>query len=266
MAVFPVELIENIIAHAYGEYRPLENPLVLHQCALVCRTWRTIAQSFIFSEILLSADIPDGRLDVLRENDYLSQSVRTLWLGDNGGVDGGDDFLNLLRKVRQLYVLEDSLVMALVEGPTAERFMGNLTSLCLEGAAIPFWAGIFYLCHSLRELKMTESEFEFDDMENLTRDRTISRLRSLHIAGHGASRMKILQWMLTPQSPFDLTGLTTFWASDSSDGLESFAWIQEIVKVCAPTLQDLMVNPPTSVAVQNPNLTSESLLSASHAG
>ncbi|TFK64190.1 hypothetical protein BDN72DRAFT_846809 [Pluteus cervinus] len=263
MAVFPLELIENILAHAYAEYQPLKKPLVLHQCALVCVEWRDIAQSFIFSEILLSADIPDEKLDIFRDNSRLPQYVRTLYLSCNRGLDGGEQFLPLLPNVRQLCVLNYGIVSALLRGPTAERFMGNLTSLCLEGAATPFWAGVFYLCHSLRELEMTDAEFDFDETQDLAKDRPISRLRSLGIAGDRESHMEILQWMLKPQSPFDLTGLTTFRTSnclDCSEEFEPYSWIQQIIKLCASSLRDLEVRPPTTLALQNPDLTSGSLL------
>ncbi|TFK70107.1 hypothetical protein BDN72DRAFT_959023 [Pluteus cervinus] len=260
MSIFPVELIENILAHVYAEYRPLENPVVLHQCALVCRTWRTISQSFIFSEILLSASHLDNKIKILRGNSCLHRYIRTLWLGNDGGICGVEAILNVLPRVQELYVLEYGLATVLIDGPAAERVLGNLTSLALEGSPIPFWIGTFYYCHSLRELKMRNSTFDVADTQKFPRNRAITRLHSLHISGTASSHMEILQWMLTPQCPFDLTALTTFRTSDRSDELESYAWIQEIVKLCAPTLQDIMIDPPTSIAGPNPSLTSGSLL------
>ncbi|TFK64191.1 hypothetical protein BDN72DRAFT_963371 [Pluteus cervinus] len=260
MSIFPVELIEDIIAHIYGEYRRLEKPVVLYQCALVCRTWRTISQSFIFSEILLSPNLHDAKLEILRGNSYLSLCVRTLWLGYNGGVDGGEEFLNLLPKVRELYILEYGLFSSLLKGPSSEGFLKNLTSLGLEGSATPFPVQLFYYCYSLRELKIRKAVVKNDSIQNLPSNGPVSRLRSIHISGDASSHMEILQWMLTPQSPFDLTALTTFRTSDRSDELETYTLIQEVVGLCAPTLQDIMIDPPTCLAIQNPSLTPGSLL------
>ncbi|TFK70105.1 hypothetical protein BDN72DRAFT_565780 [Pluteus cervinus] len=78
MSSFPAELIENILEHAYGEYKPLEKPVILHQCAQVCRTWRTIAQSLIFSELLLSIGNP--QIKILQENDSPRHLVRRVWV------------------------------------------------------------------------------------------------------------------------------------------------------------------------------------------
>ncbi|TFK70126.1 hypothetical protein BDN72DRAFT_566379 [Pluteus cervinus] len=84
MPNFPVELIENVLEHLYADYDRYSgpHPLVLFPCALVCRTWRTIAQSIIFSEIILKYPSP---IKTFQKNNQLRLLVRRVLIDHSPG-------------------------------------------------------------------------------------------------------------------------------------------------------------------------------------
>ncbi|TFK64206.1 hypothetical protein BDN72DRAFT_846824 [Pluteus cervinus] len=266
MATFPVKIIENILEHVYSQYKPLETPYNLHQCALVSHTWRAISHSLIFFELLLS----EGREERVKallgaQNGHLRQYVRKAWIEDHKGQEFIEEFLNSLPNVQGLYVLHGgSLKLISMESPVPETTLKNLTSLGLSMVA-SFPVQAFYSCHSLRELKTNESTFEVDIkiQHSFPGCSPISSLDSLRVTGDELSNMRILEWMLTPQCPFDLRALTTLRIADRSDELRAYEWAAEIVRLCTSTLRDLMIDPPTSLAVEDPQVTTESLLYSS---
>ncbi|TFK64198.1 hypothetical protein BDN72DRAFT_846815 [Pluteus cervinus] len=263
MSILPAELIEDILEHVYGEYRSPEAPSDLYRCALVSHTWRAISQSLIFSELLLCAAHEERVKTLLvAQSCHFRQYVRKAWIKDDGGSDSIKEFLNWLPNIQGLYVLCCGPISKSFEHPSSEAIsiLRNLTSLGLS-TLTSFPVELFYHCCSLRELKINGSTFDVDtaDQERFSTHSSISSLHSLHVAGV-LSDMRILEWMLTPQCPFELTALKTLRVSDRSDELQPYEWIQKIVRSCGPTLRDLMIDPPTSLVLQDPELTPESLL------
>ncbi|TFK64200.1 hypothetical protein BDN72DRAFT_963379 [Pluteus cervinus] len=186
------------------------------------------------------------------------QYVRKVWIEDSWALDFVEESLSSkLPNLQGVYLLNGPLSKPLTVPP--ETTMRNLTSLGLsEIGSIP--VQIFYHCHSLHDLKFDRSTLQVDIQERSPIHSPISSLHCLHIAGDSLPRMHILEWMLTPQCPFDLKALTTLRIADHSDELKAYGWTAKIVKLCASTLQDLMIDPPTSLAAQNPKLSTEFLL------
>ncbi|TFK64193.1 hypothetical protein BDN72DRAFT_280258 [Pluteus cervinus] len=253
MSSLPAELIENILEHVYSEYKDLETPSDLHRCALVSRTWRAISQPLIFFELLLSEG-QEEQMKMLLDT-HLRQHVRKAWIEDCGSLEFIEEFFNLLPNVQGLCVLHSG-PRKLMETPVPETMLKNLTSLGLSNIR-SFPVQAFYNCHSLRELKINKLTFEIDiRIQPLFPSRSpISILDSLHIAGFSLPQMRILEWMLTPQCPFNLGALTTLRIADNSDELSTYTWAVQIVKLCASTVQDLRIDIPTLFADRDPNLT-----------
>ncbi|TFK64197.1 hypothetical protein BDN72DRAFT_280306 [Pluteus cervinus] len=264
MSILPAELIENILEHVYGEYRSPEAPSDLYRCALVSHTWRAISQPLIFSELLLCAS-QEARIQAFLDAQicHFRQYVCKVWINDVGGSDSIKEFFNWLPNIQELYVLCPGPISKSLERlhPETMSILRNLTSLGLS-ALISFPVKVFYHCHSLRELKVNGSTFEIDTTthQQLPSRLPIPSLHSLHVTGFVLPEMQILGWMLTPQCPFDLSALKTLRTSDRSDELQPYEWIQQIVRLCGPTLRDLAIGPPSSLALPDPKLTPESLL------
>ncbi|TFK70102.1 hypothetical protein BDN72DRAFT_839411, partial [Pluteus cervinus] len=146
-----------------------------------------------------------------------------------------------------------------LRGFDSQTILRNLTSLGLSAIRRGFYLQYFYHCPALRELKINNCKFDSQDTLPAS-DTPRPQLHSLHLRADGLAQMRILEWMLTPEGAFDLTALTTFITLDYTDEPEAYTWIQEVVKLCAPTLRDLMINPPTRLAGLSPVITPDYLL------
>ncbi|TFK64591.1 hypothetical protein BDN72DRAFT_260056 [Pluteus cervinus] len=248
---FPIELVENVLEHAYAEYRPLEKPVTLYQCALVCQTWRIIAQSLIFSECVLSLGSP--QIESLKRDDTIRHLVRRVWVNVVSG-SSVNELSGLLPGLQEVYVLSqlDELFTFLSDPHTElpKPFMlandtfvlGNLTSFGLSSISFPL--KLFRHCTSLRELKINRCVFEHeDDADSLHAPQQLM-LHSFHLRAHTHQEMDVISWMLSSNSPFNWTQLTTLRVCNQTHKFKTHKLVEALVERCASTLEDLMVEPP----------------------
>ncbi|TFK70104.1 hypothetical protein BDN72DRAFT_877977 [Pluteus cervinus] len=260
MSTFPVELVENVLEHVYGEYQPLESPIALFKCSTVCRTWKSIAHKLIFSEITTKGL---REIDIFKKDMHpFHRLVRRIWIKD---ISGGDveQLLGLLPNLKEIHVRYNiNTWNPKHEFPSKSSGQGvplifrNLTSLSLSGIVFP--VKFFYYCTSLLDLKINSCKF--DRQNDISPATPPQRPRSLVLRAISWFTMEVLEWMLSPQGAFDLTKLKVLRLSDRTDFSKGYDLVQAIVERCASSVQDLMIDPPTDYAFENLELTHECIL------
>ncbi|TFK70119.1 hypothetical protein BDN72DRAFT_839427 [Pluteus cervinus] len=271
MAALPFELIEVILKNLYTN--PFSKPACLAACSLVCRGWRPIAQALFFSEV----SIPDGpnrppvqpgQDDLYpwsTENPNLQLYVRRLWIRSLQESRIGK-LASSLPNLEQLVIFDPSkldgneTIPSRIMDSLYENIHSNhLTSLCISNV-VDFPVHTFYLCSSLRELKIRGTSFEglradthtFEHEESLDYARSLDpdpsprpRLQSLHLSISSPGSVGIFLWLLTPGCAFDLSELKTLHCLDRTDAIACFSRVVRLVDFVSSSLEDLMVDPPT---------------------
>ncbi|TFK70112.1 hypothetical protein BDN72DRAFT_877983 [Pluteus cervinus] len=264
----PLELVEVILEHLFGEYDLCAPPVALYKCSLVSQSWRHIAQSIMLSEITLPAFDANNHhvdFDTFKKDPVLLQCVRHLFIMEHNWPEIAN-ILPTFPNLRRIAIIEEILTHTPFQAPvhTFTQVADRLTSIYL-GYLYCFPAQIFNHCSSLRELRTLNMNFLFSDLKGSDSDASLNkarlrpRLHLLEIAVGNEDETEILSWFLRPECAFDLSELKTLHILDRTCEAPVHRMAQILVEFVAPTIHDLALTSPTLDETIDHYITPESL-------
>ncbi|TFK70124.1 hypothetical protein BDN72DRAFT_959037 [Pluteus cervinus] len=258
---FPPELVEIILEYLFGLYPMVTLPGFLLNCSLVCRSWHLIAQSIMFSVVVLPSTFTRwGKIiPALKRNPTLFQYVRCVLVVNIRTAELGT-IIDLLPHLRRVSIIQGLSCYRSLRESTTDALIKvgmNLTSLHLA-KVLDFPIDVFYSCSALRELKCRDTTFLPPTTDGLHNPR--ARLKSLFINAPHFPGIEILRWFCQPQCAFDLSELATFGCMGCPKEIEGHELVKQFIHLVSPSIQDLAINPPAEYAVSNYHISSESFL------
>ncbi|TFK59483.1 hypothetical protein BDN72DRAFT_608956 [Pluteus cervinus] len=270
MTLLPVELVSLILDHAAQSYSPTELAASFTSFSLVSRDWNAFAQPVLFSRFTRYKQhyTSSPLIKTLLSHHNLRPHAKALWIDGHWYHSETETKLlfALLPQMLELGIWHSGYTKLLSSSTLNDAVMasGNLTSLCLQSLE-DFPIDLFDHWVSLEELYVRNTVmagFSRFTGEPTTISQSTTghrpRLRRLQLEIYRLDERSTLAWLAHPQCIFDLTLIRTFHLnshlSHVADNYDEIA--RDLMSICAPSIEDLVVAAPSTSEQNGPLLSS----------
>ncbi|TFK68558.1 hypothetical protein BDN72DRAFT_960188 [Pluteus cervinus] len=261
-SIFPAEIVHEFM---YFINEDQEGTKTLLSCSLVSQTWCAIAWSYLYVQAaldLVSGTTASPLITTVTMFPHIRAHIHRLfltvpqltWRASVSAVSVLGDFPSLrslqIRPSRFGVRLRGS--EGLVENLHLVLSSRFLTSLDLsEIWDLPI--EILYRCVALEKLFIKRVTFTIpkpgsEDENDITRNRSEERpfLRSFVLSTQDQDDCQILDFLLSPVSPFDISKLQVFMGLDRRDTDSSYEDHCKFISHVSPTLETILIDPAPS--------------------
>ncbi|TFK68429.1 hypothetical protein BDN72DRAFT_841811 [Pluteus cervinus] len=255
MVYFLPELVEAVLGHIDKENELLE---ARHICSVVSRTWSSAARPPLFSEVhlnnkSLSPETDRGVISsrILAESPHTLKWINKLVLSASLDVPNSilADVARATTNLQSFNLSQETPTDSNLDRDFASALPNTLSSIRLTTISLfgirNFPIQLFRHCIVLGHLTIKDCTFySAKETPNILPATPKPHLRFLLVStpAHQHS-INILEWLLTPHCPFDLSQLQVLFVADRSGQLNAYDVVCQFVSMVSSTLKHLFLDP-----------------------